>query len=201
MRPDLSALTASMSCAVLDVEMFAGSLDEAACAVVERAKKGSGGYVCQCNVHVLTLAQRVPRFRSALEHAAAVLPDGAPIARPSDDTGSIGPGVLEVPISRRAWWWRRSSVSTTATRSGWTRDGGRNRPRHPARHVRDVDLLRPGLTLMPGPSAGDESCDPLGAGEIAAPNPSEQRAPSVAARSPSSKTPPSSCQRRRPTDE
>jgi N-acetylglucosaminyldiphosphoundecaprenol N-acetyl-beta-D-mannosaminyltransferase len=80
MRPDRSGLAASTSCAVLDVEMFGGSLDEAARVVVEKAKTGSGGYVCQCNVHVLTLAQRVPRLRSALEHAAAVFPDGAPIA-------------------------------------------------------------------------------------------------------------------------
>jgi N-acetylglucosaminyldiphosphoundecaprenol N-acetyl-beta-D-mannosaminyltransferase len=80
MRADLSGLSASTKCPVLGVEMFAGSLEAAALAVLEKAETGAGGYVCQCNVHVLTLSERVPQLRRVLDHAAAVFPDGAPLA-------------------------------------------------------------------------------------------------------------------------
>jgi N-acetylglucosaminyldiphosphoundecaprenol N-acetyl-beta-D-mannosaminyltransferase len=80
MRSDPSGSTASTRCAVLGVEMFAGSLDAAAQTVVEKATTRRGGYVCQCNVHVLTSSERLHSLRVALEDAAAVFPDGAPLA-------------------------------------------------------------------------------------------------------------------------
>ena len=67
-------------CRVLGVDCFAGNLEEAARAVVERALERRGGYCCCCNVHVLTLALHDTRLRDALRDAWAVFPDGAPIA-------------------------------------------------------------------------------------------------------------------------
>jgi N-acetylglucosaminyldiphosphoundecaprenol N-acetyl-beta-D-mannosaminyltransferase len=65
---------------VLDTPCFAGDVDAAAWAVVDRARARRGGYVCLCNVHVLVLAQSDPHVREALEGAWAVLPDGWPVA-------------------------------------------------------------------------------------------------------------------------
>jgi N-acetylglucosaminyldiphosphoundecaprenol N-acetyl-beta-D-mannosaminyltransferase len=80
----------STRCPVLGVEMFAGSLEAAVRAVLEKAATGTGGYVCQCNVHVLMLSERVPELRRTLEHAAAVFPDGAPLAWLQRRSGSRG---------------------------------------------------------------------------------------------------------------
>jgi N-acetylglucosaminyldiphosphoundecaprenol N-acetyl-beta-D-mannosaminyltransferase len=80
MAVDRSGSATSTTCAVLGVEMFAGSLDAAARTVLTKATSGDGGYVCQCNVHVLTASERMRRLRAALEDAAAVFPDGAPLA-------------------------------------------------------------------------------------------------------------------------
>jgi len=67
-------------CRVLGVDCFAGNLEAAAQAVVERALDRRGGYCCCCNVHVLTLAQHDTLLRDALRDAWAVFPDGAPVA-------------------------------------------------------------------------------------------------------------------------
>ena len=61
------------SCAV-------GDVDAAATEVVARASEGTGGYVCLCNVHVLTLALRNADLHAALTHAWKRYPDGAPVA-------------------------------------------------------------------------------------------------------------------------
>lgn len=65
---------------VLGVDCFAGNLEEAARAVVERALERRGGYCCCCNVHVLTLALHDTLLRDALRDAWVRFPDGAPIA-------------------------------------------------------------------------------------------------------------------------
>jgi N-acetylglucosaminyldiphosphoundecaprenol N-acetyl-beta-D-mannosaminyltransferase len=67
-------------CRVLGIDCFAGNLEAAAQAVVERARDRRAGYCCCCNVHVLTLALHDTHLRDALRDAWAVFPDGAPIA-------------------------------------------------------------------------------------------------------------------------
>lgn len=57
-----------------------GDLDGAARAVAVRAAGGAGGYVCLCNVHVVTSALHDVELRRALEGAWKRLPDGAPVA-------------------------------------------------------------------------------------------------------------------------
>jgi N-acetylglucosaminyldiphosphoundecaprenol N-acetyl-beta-D-mannosaminyltransferase len=61
-------------------DCFAGSLAEAADAVVERALSGEGGYATLLNVHVLTTAQRDERLGAAVSGSWRVFPDGAPVA-------------------------------------------------------------------------------------------------------------------------
>ena len=58
----------------------AGDLDTAARAVLERAAGGAGGYVCHCNVHVVTTALHDDALRGALDGAWKRFPDGAPVA-------------------------------------------------------------------------------------------------------------------------
>jgi N-acetylglucosaminyldiphosphoundecaprenol N-acetyl-beta-D-mannosaminyltransferase len=65
---------------VMGVRCFAGTLEQAADAVIERAQSPDGGYVVQCNVHVLMTAQRHPVVMKALRRASLVMPDGAPVA-------------------------------------------------------------------------------------------------------------------------
>ncbi len=57
-----------------------GTVDSAARAVVSRAAAGEGGYVCLCNVHLVTLALHDAGVRHALGAAWKRLPDGAPVA-------------------------------------------------------------------------------------------------------------------------
>jgi N-acetylglucosaminyldiphosphoundecaprenol N-acetyl-beta-D-mannosaminyltransferase len=64
----------------LVADCFAGSLGEAAGAVVDRALSGAGGYATLLNVHVLTTAQRDPRLAAAVRGSWRVFADGAPIA-------------------------------------------------------------------------------------------------------------------------
>lgn len=64
----------------LGVDCFAGDLDIAAAAVVDRALTGGGGYACLGNVHSLVSGVHDPELRRALEDAWAVFPDGSPIA-------------------------------------------------------------------------------------------------------------------------
>jgi N-acetylglucosaminyldiphosphoundecaprenol N-acetyl-beta-D-mannosaminyltransferase len=47
---------------------------------VQRALSGHGGYVLQCNVHVLMTAQDDARLKEAMDEAWCVMPDGAPVA-------------------------------------------------------------------------------------------------------------------------
>src|SRR5687767_10014677 len=55
-------------------------LEAATNAVVERAAQRGGGYVCFCNVHVLTSALHDPLLHAALAGAWKRFPDGAPVA-------------------------------------------------------------------------------------------------------------------------
>lgn len=57
-----------------------GNLDQAAVAVAARAARREGGYVCLCNVHVVTTALTDVPLRRALEDAWKRLPDGEPVA-------------------------------------------------------------------------------------------------------------------------
>ncbi len=62
------------------IACFAGTLAEAADAVLGRALSGRGGYGVLCNVHVLMTSEREPALRDALRDAWLVFPDGAPVA-------------------------------------------------------------------------------------------------------------------------
>ncbi len=75
---------------VLGVACFAGQIDSAAAAVVERALSGEGGYACLLNAHVAVLGQRDAAVRAALDEAWIVFPDGAPIAWVQRRTGACG---------------------------------------------------------------------------------------------------------------
>jgi N-acetylglucosaminyldiphosphoundecaprenol N-acetyl-beta-D-mannosaminyltransferase len=76
----VAAAVASPQTDVLGVEIFAGTFSGAVDTVVERARSGHGGYVVQCNVHVLMTAHDDPELMRALHDAWLVMPDGAPIA-------------------------------------------------------------------------------------------------------------------------
>ena len=60
--------------------MLRRDVDGASELIVQRAVEGAGGYVCCCNVHVLSIARRDPSLRSVLSGAWLRLPDGAPVA-------------------------------------------------------------------------------------------------------------------------
>jgi N-acetylglucosaminyldiphosphoundecaprenol N-acetyl-beta-D-mannosaminyltransferase len=85
---------------------FAGSLDEATDTVVSRALSGEGGYVVQCNVHVLMTAKDDPEVKRALNEAWCVMPDGAPVAWLMRRSGTEeaqrigGPDLMEHVIDR-----------------------------------------------------------------------------------------------------
>jgi len=57
-----------------------GDVDSAARAVISRGLAGAGGYVCLCNVHLVTLSLHDTALRRALGAAWKRLPDGAPVA-------------------------------------------------------------------------------------------------------------------------
>jgi N-acetylglucosaminyldiphosphoundecaprenol N-acetyl-beta-D-mannosaminyltransferase len=57
-----------------------GDVEDAARVIVSHAARRSGGYVCFCNVHLLTLALHDSDIHDALEGAWKRLPDGAPVA-------------------------------------------------------------------------------------------------------------------------
>ncbi len=69
----LSLLGLASSCQI-------GTPDTAARVIVDRSLSGFGGYVCLCNVHVLTLALHDATVSEALHGAWQRLPDGAPVA-------------------------------------------------------------------------------------------------------------------------
>jgi N-acetylglucosaminyldiphosphoundecaprenol N-acetyl-beta-D-mannosaminyltransferase len=77
-----------MNAPALGVECFAGDLEAAAAALVERALAGEGGYACLGNVHTLVSAIHDPTLRHALDDAAIVFPDGAPVAWLQRRTGA-----------------------------------------------------------------------------------------------------------------
>ena len=68
------------TCVVMGTELYAGDLDGASTAVIERALSGQGGYASLTGVHGLTLSQRDPGLRHALQEAWMNFPDGAPVA-------------------------------------------------------------------------------------------------------------------------
>jgi UDP-N-acetyl-D-mannosaminuronic acid transferase (WecB/TagA/CpsF family) len=83
------------TCTVMGTELYAGDLEGAAAAVIERALSRQGGYASLTGVHGLTLAQRDPGLRHALHEAWMNFPDGAPVASggtvPPARSGSPGP--------------------------------------------------------------------------------------------------------------
>lgn len=68
-------------CKVIDIPVDIGTLHELSHAILGIAKNKSeqGAYVCVANVHMLTIARSQPSFRSVLENASLVLPDGMPL--------------------------------------------------------------------------------------------------------------------------
>jgi N-acetylglucosaminyldiphosphoundecaprenol N-acetyl-beta-D-mannosaminyltransferase len=65
---------------VADVRLAVCDLEAAADLVIDRARRGAGGYACLCNAHVLVTAHRDDAVRRALQDAWAVYADGAPVA-------------------------------------------------------------------------------------------------------------------------
>jgi N-acetylglucosaminyldiphosphoundecaprenol N-acetyl-beta-D-mannosaminyltransferase len=59
---------------------FVGDLDGAARRLVQHAGGHGGGYVCLCNVHVLTEALHDAELQLVLERASIRFPDGEPVA-------------------------------------------------------------------------------------------------------------------------
>lgn len=66
--------------AELTTSCFVGDVPTAADRVVEHAVAGRGGFMCLCNVHVLTTALHDPGLRRVLGRAEIRFPDGAPVA-------------------------------------------------------------------------------------------------------------------------
>lgn len=91
---------------IMGASCFVGTLHEAADAVVARACSGEGGYVVQCNVHLLMTAQGDGDVMTALRGASFVMPDGAPIAWLQRRRGATranrigGPDLMPLVISR-----------------------------------------------------------------------------------------------------
>jgi N-acetylglucosaminyldiphosphoundecaprenol N-acetyl-beta-D-mannosaminyltransferase len=95
---------------VMGIETFAGLLARAVELVVERARCGLGGYVVQCNVHVLMTAQEDAEVMRALQGAWIVMPDGAPVAwlqrrLGCDDAERIGGPDLMPAVMERGLEW------------------------------------------------------------------------------------------------
>jgi N-acetylglucosaminyldiphosphoundecaprenol N-acetyl-beta-D-mannosaminyltransferase len=59
---------------------FVGDMDDAVETIVSNSASGRGGYVCLCNVHVLTASLHDARLRGALSGAELRLTDGEPVA-------------------------------------------------------------------------------------------------------------------------
>lgn len=100
---------------------FTGDLTAAAEALVSHAHERRGGYVCMCNVHVLTEALHDDRLRDALLNAAIRFPDGVPVAwllRRLGQQGAIrigGPDLLPEVVDRgRKSGLRHFFVGSTA---------------------------------------------------------------------------------------
>jgi N-acetylglucosaminyldiphosphoundecaprenol N-acetyl-beta-D-mannosaminyltransferase len=105
---------------VFDVDCFCGRFDEAVDLVIERARSGRGGYVVQCNVHVLMTAQQSPNLMRALQDAWLVMPDGAPVAWLQRRLGASsaervgGPDLMPAVIDRgRRWRLRHFFLGST----------------------------------------------------------------------------------------
>jgi N-acetylglucosaminyldiphosphoundecaprenol N-acetyl-beta-D-mannosaminyltransferase len=81
-------VAASRSLFELASTCFVGDLGSASDIVVERVAAGSGGYVCLCNVHVLTQALHDDALARAVRGAAIRFPDGEPVAWLLRRTGS-----------------------------------------------------------------------------------------------------------------
>ena len=118
----------------LGVNCFAGDLDIAATAVIDRALSGEGGYACLANVHSLVSAVHDPALRRALDEAWVVFPDGSPVAWVQRRAGIRGAAQrLRVPIS-----WRGSSTSAKQRESVITSTAGLHTcSRHATRRLRD----------------------------------------------------------------
>lgn len=71
---------AAASAEVFGVRCYAGTLDSAVEAVIDRVMSHLGGYAVLCNVHVLMTAQEEAGLRDAVDDAWEVFPDGAPVA-------------------------------------------------------------------------------------------------------------------------
>ncbi len=78
------------TCTVMGTELYAGDLEGAVAAVIERALARQGGYASLTGVHGLTLAQRDPGLRHALHEAWMNFPDGAPVAWRQRRNGTAG---------------------------------------------------------------------------------------------------------------
>jgi N-acetylglucosaminyldiphosphoundecaprenol N-acetyl-beta-D-mannosaminyltransferase len=65
---------------VLGVRCSATNVDAASREVLNMIRRGGGGYVSTCNVHVVVTANRDPEYRTVLDAAALRVPDGWPVA-------------------------------------------------------------------------------------------------------------------------
>jgi N-acetylglucosaminyldiphosphoundecaprenol N-acetyl-beta-D-mannosaminyltransferase len=94
------------TCTVMSIRLYSGDLDAAARMVIARALSGEGGYGSLTGVHGITLAQRDPGLRHALDEAWVNFPDGAPVAWRQRRNGSshaqriAGPDLMPSVIDR-----------------------------------------------------------------------------------------------------
>jgi N-acetylglucosaminyldiphosphoundecaprenol N-acetyl-beta-D-mannosaminyltransferase len=86
-------------------EFYAGTLSDAAEAVVERALSGEGGYATLTGTHGLTSVAHDPLWKAALASAWYNFPDGAPVAWRLRRSGAVvadripGPDLMPLVIS------------------------------------------------------------------------------------------------------
>ena len=91
---------------VFGVDFFAGTLEAAAMAVVDRARSSHGGYSCFAGAHGVVTSWHRPPLADALDHAWRNFPDGAPVAwmmRRSGVGGAqrlAGPDVMPLVFER-----------------------------------------------------------------------------------------------------
>ena len=64
---------------VIGLPVIAGTMEAVTDAILARAGRAEGGYVCVANVHMLVTARRDPRFRPVVEQAPLVVSDSRPL--------------------------------------------------------------------------------------------------------------------------
>jgi N-acetylglucosaminyldiphosphoundecaprenol N-acetyl-beta-D-mannosaminyltransferase len=118
---------------VLGFDFFAGTIEGAAEAVIDRALSGEGGYACLTGVHGITTARRDTAHYDALTGAWMNFPDGMPVAwrqwmggaRPAGRVGGpdLMPKVIELGQGRKVRHYLLGSTDEVLDRLTRALDG------------------------------------------------------------------------------